>query len=218
MNLVELKSAWNLLQEDVLSKDKIDEAEILTSIHRKSTSEISKIKRGLHIKFVMATFSILAAAALAILPLIEPAVNPLDFIFSPNETAAFLGIMALTLAAMVIFNLRAYKQIEAVESSALNLKDNLYQFIGAMEKAIAFNIYSDTIVTPIIAMWAYYAYAFRNNPFDTDLRTALLFILPILAGLLSYIVGRFIQQIKFGKYLDRLNGYLDSLQKNQGRL
>ena len=50
--------------------------------------------------------------------------------------------------------------------------------------------------------------------FCLDARSALLFILPILMGVLSYLLGKFMQQLKFGKYLDRLSGYLDSLQKN----
>lgn len=212
MDLIELKSTWDLLQEDVISNDKVNEERLMTSLHSKSKSEISKIKRGLRVKFVIGSVSILFAATLALMSMIKPAFNPLDFIFSSVESAAFLGIMALTLAAMVIFNLRAYAQIESVETSALNLKENLQQFIKAMKKAIAFNIYSDTLITPIIVTWIYYAYAFQDHPFDTDLRTSFLIILPVLTGLLSYLLGRFMQQLKFGKYLDRLSCYMESLQ------
>lgn len=212
MDLIELKSTWDLLQEDVISNDMVNEESLMTSLHSKSKSEISKIKRGLQVKFVIGSVSILFAAALALLSMIKPAFNPLDFIFSPMESAAFLGIMAITLAAMVVFNLRAYAQIEAVESSALNLKENLQNFIKAMKKAIAFNIYSDTLITPIIVTWIYYGYAVQGHPFDINLRTAFLIILPILTALLSNLLGRFMQQLKFGKYLDRLCGYLESLQ------
>lgn len=55
MNLVELKSAWDLLQKDIISKDKVEEVKIETSIYSKSKSEISKIKRGLHLKFIVAS-------------------------------------------------------------------------------------------------------------------------------------------------------------------
>jgi hypothetical protein len=95
----------------------------------------------------------------------------------------------------------------------MNLKENLRHFISAMKEAIAFNIYSDVIITPIIFTWAYYAYAFKDHTLDFDVRTALLFILPILVGQLSYLLGKFIQHLKFGKYLDRLSSYLESLQK-----
>jgi len=214
MDLIELKSAWNLLQEDVIPKDTVKQEQIMNSFYSKSKSEISKIKRGLHVKFVMASVSIAFAGALGILSLVNPAYNPLDFMFSPVETAAFLGLMALTLAVMIRYNLRAYSQIEALESSALNLKENLQHFITAMNKAINFNIYSDTFITPIITTWIYYAFAFRDLPFELNFRTAFLFILPALTGLLAYLLGRFIQRLKFGTYLDRLNGYLESLQKN----
>ncbi|NBC67094.1 MAG: hypothetical protein GVY07_15735 [Bacteroidetes bacterium] len=213
MDLMELKSAWNLLQQDVISNDTVEEKKIKTSVHSKSKSEIAKIKRALHIKFIIATVSIVFAAALAFLSVINPALNPLDFIFSPIETAAFLGLMALSLASMVFLNLRAYSKIEAIESSALNLKENLQHFIDAMQTAIAFNIYSDVIISPIIFTWAYYAYAFRDQSLDFDGRTVLLFMLPILFGVFSYLLGKFIQNLKFGKYLDRLSSYLDSLQK-----
>lgn len=213
MELIELKSAWDLLQQDVISNDSVEEHKIAMSIHSKSRSEISKIKRGLQVKFVIASVSIVFAAALAFLSILKPALNPLDFIFSPIESAAFLGLMAFSLAAMVYFNFQAYSRIKAVQSSSLNLKDNLERFVYAMKTGIAFNIYSDAFITPIIFTWAYYAYAFRDQPFDTDVRTALLFILPILVGVLSYLLGRFLQHLKFGKYLDRLGGYLESLQK-----
>ena len=213
MEFTEFKSSWNLLQQDVITTDTVDKSTIKRSVHSKSKSEISKIKRGLHIKFVIGSVSIVFAAALALLSLLNPAFNPLDFIFSPTETAAFLGVMALSLAAMVIFNLRAYTKIEAVETSALNLKENLQHFIDAMKKAIAFNIYSDVLITPIIITWAYYAYAFKSHTLAFDGRTALLFILPILTGVFSYLLGKFIQNLKFGKYLGRLSSYLDSLQK-----
>ena len=213
MEFTEFKSSWNLLQQDVITTDTVDKSTIKTSVHSKSKSEISKIKRGLHIKFVIGSVSIVFAAALSLLPLLNPAFNPLDFILSPTETAAFLGVMALSLAAMVIFNLRAYTKIEAVETSALNLKENLQHFIVAMKKAIAFNIYSDVLITPIIITWAYYAYAFEGHTLAFDGRTALLFILPILTGVFSYLLGKFIQNLKFGKYLSRLSSYLDSLQK-----
>src|SRR6056297_1045769 len=106
MDLIELKSAWDLLQEDVINNDKVDDEKLRESIHSKSKSEISKIKRGLQVKFVIGSASIVLAAAFALLSMIKPAFNPLDFIFSPVESAAFLGIMAITLAAMVVFNLR----------------------------------------------------------------------------------------------------------------
>jgi len=214
MELIELKSAWKLLEQDVISKDKVEEDRIFTSVHGKSKSAISKIKRGLHTKFIVASITIIFTTVLAFFSVLKPAANPLDFTFSPLESAVFLGLIALTLAAMVYFNFRAYSQMVTLESSVMNLKENLQNVIGAMKKAIAFNIYSDTFITPIIVTWVYYAYAFQDHAPDADFRTLLLFVLPVMVGVLSYLLGSFVQQLKFGEYLHRLGGYLDSLQKN----
>jgi len=213
MDIIELKSAWELLQRDVIKNDKVSENEILSSIHGKSKSEIAKIKRGLHLKFIIASLSIVGAIGLALISTISPSINPLDAIFSPLESTAFFLVMALLVSIMVYFNYKAYSQIKAVQNSSLNLRDNLKNFIDAMKKAIAFNILSDTLMTPVVSAWVYYAYAFENHQLGFDLRTALLFIIPIAIGFISYFLQKLMQHLKFGKYLARLNGYLESLQK-----
>lgn len=218
MDIIELKSAWNLLQQDIISKDKVEENKIMASIHNKSKSEISKIKNTLHFKFIVASLSIVVAISLAISTILKPTINPLEFVFSPLESVLFFIIMALSVAVMVFFNYKAYIQIRDIQQSDLNLKDNLTSFVYAMKKAITFNIFSDAFMTPVVFAWLYYAYAFKNHPLGFDLRTALLFILPILLGLLSFFVQRFIQQLKFGKYISRLNDYLKSLQNNSTEL
>jgi hypothetical protein len=214
MDLTELKSAWDVLQQDVISQDNVEEKEIMTSVHSKSKSEISKIKKGLQTKFFIASASVVCASALSLLSVLKPAFNPLDYIFSPVESSSFFGVMALAISVVVYFNYQAYSRIDAIETSALNLKENLRHFIAAMKRAIAFNIYSDTFIAPIIFTWAYYAYAFKDHSLDADIRTALLFIVPVVVGLLSYILEKVIQQSRFGKYLERLSEYLNSLQKN----
>ena len=218
MDLLELKSAWTLLQQDVISNDKVDENEILNAVHDKSKSEISKIKRGLHLKFIIASLSIIATTGIAVTSFTNSLFNPLDFIFSAIESATFFLVMAVSISVMVYFNYQAYSQIKSIQNSSLNLKDNLISFIKAMRKAIAFNIFSDTFITPIIFFWVYHAYAFKEHQLGFDSRTVLLFVLPILIGILSYFLQRFMQRLKFGKYLDRLTNYLDSLQKKSSEL
>ncbi|MGE3757548.1 MAG: hypothetical protein AB7H97_07325 [Pseudobdellovibrionaceae bacterium] len=218
MDLIELKSAWTLLQQNVISQDKVDESQILNSVHGKSKSEISKIERGLRSKFIIASLAIIVAIGLAVTSFTNPSFNPLDFIFAPVESATFFSIMALSIGVMVCFNYQAYKQIENIQHSSLSLKDNLQSFIKAMNRAIAFNIFSDAFMTPIIFAWVFYAYAFEEHDLGIDFRTALLFVLPILIGLLSYFFQRFMQRLKFGRYLDRLISDLDSLQKKSSEL
>ncbi len=214
MDIVELKSAWAILQQDIVTSDNVDENKILNSIHGKSKSEISKIKRGLHLKFIIAFLTIIIATGLAMTSFINTTFNPLEFIFSPIESAVFYMIMAILISIMVYFNYQAYSQIKNLQQSSLNLKNNLKSFIETMRKAMTFNIFSDTLMTPIIFTWVFYAYAFKEQQLGFNFMTILLFILPILIGLLSFVFQRFMQRLKFGRYLDRLTDYLDSLEKN----
>jgi len=218
MNIIELKSAWSLLEQEIIGKDSVEKSEIMRSVHSKSKSEIAKIKKSLQMKFFLASISFVFAAGLAIFSYLKPSLNPLDFILSTIESVSFFGIMALSIGVVAYFNFLAYSQIEAIEKSALNLKENLQFFIDAMKKAIAFNIYSDTIIAPVIFTWVYYAYTFSDYPIGTNGRTLLLFMFPFVVGVCSYLFGRFIQQLKFGRYMDRLSGYLKSLQKNEAEL
>ena len=218
MDMIEIKSAWTLLQEEVIINDMVNENEIFNSVHGKSKSEISKIKRGLHLKFIIALLSVIAAIGLAVTSFTDSSFNPLDFIFSPVESTIFFLAMALSVSVLVYFNYQAYRQIKGIQHSSLNLKENLRSFIKAMRKAIAYNIFSDAFITPIIFAWVFYAYAFKDHQLGFDLRTALLFVLPVLVGFLSYFFQKFMQRLKFGRYLDRLKSYLDSLQKNSSEL
>jgi len=218
MDLIALKSAWSLLQKDIISNDKVDESKILNAVHGKSKSVISKIKRGLHLKFIIASLAIIVTIGFAVTSFTNSSFNPLDFIFSPIESATFFLVMALSVSVMVYFNYQAYRQIKSIQHSSLNLKDNLNGFIKAMRKAIAFNIFSDTFMTPIIFTWFFYAYAFKEHDLGLDIRTALLVIFPILIGLLSYFFQKFMQRLKFGRYLDRLISYSDTLQKKSSEL
>lgn len=218
MDIIELKSAWNLLQKDIISNDTVEESRIVVSIHGKSKSEISQIKKGLHLKFIIASLAIVVAIFLAVSSFLNPSLNPLDFIFSSTESTTFYLIMAFSVSVMVYYNYQAYSQIKTIQLSSLNLRDNLNNFIETMNKAITFNIFSDALMTPIVFAWMYYAYAFDNKPLAVDLRTALLFILPISIGFLSYFSQRFMQHLKFGKYISRLHLYLVSLQNNSSEL
>lgn len=215
MDMTELKLAWSVLQQEVVDRDRVDEETITAMLHRKSQSEISKIRRGLYLKFIIASLAILAATGLALLSVYNGAPGPLGAIFSPVESASLFGVLALSVSIMVYFNFKAYLQIKAIQSSSLNLKDNLRAFIGAMERAIAFNIFSDTFMTPVVTTWAYYAYAFQDYDPGPDLRTVMLVLLPILTGPVSYFSQRYMQQLKFGQYLTRLRAYLLEIEKIQ---
>jgi len=213
MELVELKSAWQLLERLEIPKDQVGETKIENTIHSKSVSEISNIKRNLHLKFSIASLAFLASIVLALLSFYKPVLNPLQFIFSRSESALFFFAMALSMAFMLYFSYQVYARIHTIQTSALNLKENLQLFIDALKKTVTFNIWSDTILTPILASWIYYAYAFQNHSPGFDLRTALLLVVPLAMGFMAYFLEKYLQSLKFGKYIKRLSGYIGDLEK-----
>lgn len=214
MELLELKSAWNALDDLVIHKDHVNEKVISESMHSKSKAEIASIRSNLQLKFTIAGLSVIAAISLSILAFINPAYNPLDFAFSQKESTICFLFMAFAISAMFIFNYQAYNKIKVIQESAYDLKTNLEAFIKSMKRAINFNIWSDTFMTPIFVTWIYYAYAFKNHSLTFDNRGIMLLIIPLLVGTLSFLLQSYMQGLKFGNYLHRLQSYLDSLKKN----
>ncbi len=211
MDTLDLKAAWQLLQQDIVKKDKVAESTIQQSLHQASQSEVSKIKRSLYLKFTIATFSILIVCSAGLATYFKPDLNPLDTFFSSQESAIFYLMLLISIATMVYFNYQAYRQLHKLQQSTCNLREHLESLIHAMHRAMNFNIYSDTFMTPLFATWFYYAYAFKNHTPGFDSRTALLFILPASIGVLSYFLQCYMQKLKFGQYVNRLKQYLASL-------
>lgn len=212
MELAELQTAWRLVDAEIQSRDSVKEPVLAESIHRRSHSELADIKRALQQKFVIGGLVAAISVGASLASMLAPEeFHPLDFIFKAGETAFFYATLAVSLSVMLGFNYRAYRAIKAIEQQAENVRTTLRQFVSVMEKSIRFNIYSDTFMSPIFISWFYYAYAFRDQPLTWGPRAAVLFILPVLVGFLSFYVQRYIQHLKFGQYLERLKTYLKSL-------
>ncbi len=214
MELAELQVAWNTINTSVIEEDRLDEQAVSQLLRKKSNAELSNLKRALHFKFIMAgTISVICIVA-AFLSFAYPEdFHPLDFLFSASETTLFYITLAIALLTMLRFNLRAYREIKIVQSSTLSLKESLQRVIKAMETAISFNIYSDTFMSPVFFTWFYYAIAYKNHALSLDLRALILVCVPIVVGLFSYYFQRFMQQMKFGNYVDRLREYLEEVSQ-----
>ncbi|PHN03471.1 hypothetical protein [Flavilitoribacter nigricans] len=212
MELAELQSAWNLVNVDVQRKDILDEQAVRTRIRRSSGTELAGIKRALQFKFLIGTTVAVIAIGASLGSALAPReFHPLDFLFSARETTLFYGTLSVSLCCMLFFNHRAYRFIGALERSTEDVKTSLERFIQVMERAMRFNIYSDTFMSPVFFTWFYYAYAFREHDLDWDIRGLLLVLLPVLVGVFSFFFQKYMQHLKFGRYLDRLKYYLQSL-------
>ncbi len=216
MELVELKSVWQLVNADIKEKDFVDDKILIDTIHQKSETELGKIRIALKIKLIVGSLvGILGLALLLGLFIAPQKFNTLDSIFSEYETMVFYSTLIISLSAMLWFNYQSYKKVAASETQALTLKESLDMVIQAMKKSIRFNIYSDALMSPIVLTWLVYAYVYHDRNFEFDLLGIIILILPILVGYLAYFVQRYTQKLRFGKYVDKLESYLYELQKEK---
>jgi len=87
-----------------------------------------------------------------------------------------------------------------------------------MEKVIRFNIYSDTMITPLVLTWATYAKVVSKTELDIPKTIAIFIVIPIVVGLISFIIQRYSQKKKFGNYVDQLRYNLQSLENNSEKM
>lgn len=212
MELAELQMAWNLINTDIQSGNLVSEQTVEKTMHRRSQTELAGIKRALHQKFLIGSVTAIISLGAGLASTLVPEhFHPLDFLFDAGETTLFYTTLAVSLSVMLGFNYRAYRAIRRMERQAPSIKHALKEFIRIMETAIRFNIYSDTFMSPIFFTWFYYAYAFREHELGWDLRTLILAVLPIGVGLFSFYFQKYVQYLKFGRYLERLRSYLEAL-------
>lgn len=218
MELLELQANWQLFNDNVIKNDFVETTTIGNSIHQKSKSEISSIKRSMHFKFIIGSVTMLIGLGMTAAMYLAPDFNPLSNFLSRSESLGFYIIISVALGAMITVNHRAYKQIKQLSESTSNLKEGLSNFTRSMRKAMNFNIYSDALMSPVFITWIYYAYAFKNQTIGWDVGSLVLFGLPVAIGLFSYYFQRYAQHLKFGRYVSRLEGYLQSLEENSEKV
>ncbi len=218
MELLELQTTWQLFNDNVIKNDFVEPTTIGNSIHQKSKSEISGIKRSMHYKFIFGTITMLIGLGMTAAMYFAPDFNPLSNFLSHSESVGFYIIITLALGVMIAVNHRAYKQIKQLNESASNLKQGLSNFTRSIRKAMNFNIYSDALMSPVFITWIYYTYAFKNQPIGWDVGSLVLFVLPVATGLFSYYFQRYAQHLKFGRYVSRLEGYLQSLEEKSEKV
>jgi len=214
MQLAELQSVWNEVNADIAKTDFVDQRVVKETIHSQSQTEIGKICRSLRIKLMVGGLVLIIGVMLLVGMIIAPQqFNTLDFVFGTNETIAFYLTLILAIGVMLRFNHQAYQKILKTQRESLPLMESLSRIVVAMKKAIRFNIYSDAFMTPIIFSWLLYAYAYRTQNFEWDMRAAVLIIFPMVIGVFSYYVQRYSQQLKFGNYIDKLQSYIKDLEE-----
>lgn len=212
MELAELQTAWSLISADIQSKDTVSEQVVEKTMHRRSHAELASIKRALQWKFLIGSVTAAISFGASLASVLAPEhFHPLDFLFGAGETTLFYTTLTASISVMLGFNYRAYRAINLMECQAESIKNALREFIRIMEAAIRFNIYSDTFMSPIFFTWFYYAYTYRELELAWDIKALILLLLPIVVGVVSFYFQKYMQHLKFGRYLERLKTYWESL-------
>ncbi|WP_420386570.1 hypothetical protein [Roseivirga sp.] len=214
MELLELKATWQLFDHEVIQKDFVNEKTVNQSIRQKSKTEVNHIKKGMYYKFAMGGTASSVGFVMIMLTLSDISFNPLEKFFNPTESLVFFAMLTLSLWIMLFFNLKAFRQIQKLEKAPENLKKGLEGIVSSMRSAMTFNIYSEALLSPIFMTWLYYAFAFKNHDLAYDIRTLILLLLPIASGVFGYCFQRYMQGLKFGQYVQKLEAYLKEFKEN----
>lgn len=215
MELLELKSVWNVVVDDTIARDKVDEFVVEKSIKKDSKSVLAKIKRVMYFKFTLGGLSLV----LCIIMLIGSFISPEKFtfyeaIFDVTDNRIFLATVIVFLSAMLSSNFKAFREITHFETRATTVKDSLARFIGIMGRTIKLNVYFGTAFNSIAFGWICYLANNKKDFVEGTFQIALMVTLAtILGAVVFYYLSRYEQKVKFGNYLHQLKTFLKDLQE-----
>ncbi len=215
MELLELKSVWDVVVDDTISKERMDGFVVEKSIKKDSKSVLAKIKRVMYFKFSLGSLSLV----ICIVMLIGSFVNPTKFafyeaIFDVMDNRIFLATVILFMAAMLSWNFKAFREITYFETSTATVKESLKRFIGIMGRTIKLNIHSGVAFNSIALGWVSYLLNNRKGFVEGTMEITLLVLAAIIIGAVVFFhLSRFEQKIKFGNYLNQLKSNLKDLQE-----
>jgi hypothetical protein len=215
MELLELKSVWDVVVEDTISKERVDELVVEKSIKNDSKSVLAKIKRVMYFKFILGGLSL----SLCVVMLIGSYINPVKFtfyesIFDLTDNRIFLATVIFFLSAMLTWNFKAFREIKHFEIKAKTVKESLARFIGIMGLTIKLNIYSGAAFNSVAFGWICYLANNKKSLVEGTFQIVLMVTLATIAGaVIFYYLSRYEQKLKFGNYLNQLKSYLKDLQE-----
>lgn len=216
MELLELKSVWDVVVEETISKERVDEIAVEKSIKRDSKSVLAKIKKVMLFKFALGGLCLL----LCLVMLIGSFVNPEKFtfyegIFDITDNRIFLATIILFMVAMLSWNFKAFREIAYFETNASTVKQSLKRFIDIIARVIRFNIYFGVSFNSAAFGWICYLLNNRKGYVDGILQiTLMVFAAVVFGAVVFYFLSRYEQKLKFGNYLKQLMVYRKELEGN----
>lgn len=215
MELLELKSVWDVVVEDTISKERVDEFVVEKSIKKDSKSVLAKIKRVMLFKFAFGGLSLVICLVMFIGSFIEPEKFTFyENIFDLTDNRIFLITIILFMGAMLSWNFKAFREIKYFETNVSSVKESLKRFIAIMGHTIKLNIYSGAAFNSVAFGWICYLANNKKGFVEGTFQIALMVTMAtILGAVIFYYLSRYEQNLKFGNYLNRLKSYLKDLQE-----
>lgn len=215
MELLELKSVWNAVLDETISKEKVDEFVVEKSIKKDSKSVFAKIKRVMYFKFIIGTLSLIGSLVM----LIGSFINPEEFtfyeiVFDLIDNRIFLITIIVFMSAMLSWNFKAFLEIKYFETRTKSIKKSLGKFIDIMGRTIKLNVYSGTAFNSIALGWIFYLVNNKKGFVEGTFQIALVVIMvTMVSAIVFYYLSGYEQKLKFGNYLNQLKSNLDDLNE-----
>ncbi|MGB5820939.1 MAG: hypothetical protein WBG90_15745, partial [Saonia sp.] len=110
MELLELKSVWDVVVAETISKEHVDEFVVAKSIKKDSKTVLAKIKRVMYLKFSVGGLSVILCAALLTGSFIEPEKFTFyESFFDLTDNRIFLVTVIIFMLGMLSWNFRAFR-------------------------------------------------------------------------------------------------------------
>ena len=215
MELLELKSVWDAVVDDTLSKDTMDASGVAECIRKDSKSVLAQLKKAMYVKFSLGGLFLFVFLVLLTGSYLEPEQYTFyEAIFDVTDNRIFLGAGILFLTVMLSWNIRAFRAIRHFERSATSIKESLKRFIPVMNGTIQLNVYSSAIFDSIALGWICYLVNRKTGFVEGSFQIAGLVLLAVILGaIVFYSLARLKQKVKFGNYLNQLKSNLEDLDE-----
>lgn len=215
MELLELKSIWDVVIQDTITRNSIDEFVVSQSTKKGSGAILGKIKRVMYLKFLLGGVT-LAACISALIGLLA---TPEKFTFFQSaftllEQRIFLLNGVVFIMGMLAANYMAFREIKSFNHGT-DIRTSLRRLIRIMRRTIRLNTYTGAIFNAFTFTWIFYVMALRNEPFSWRIEVLIVAIVSFVTCILFYFLSRYEQKLKFGNYLKTLKENLESLEKEK---
>ncbi len=217
MELLELKSTWDVIVEDTAAKNFVDDFLVSKSIRKGSKMALAKIKRVMYMKFFLGGASLIYCMVFIVGSYVDPdQFSFLEGIMSLSDNRLLLASAALFLASMLSWNYLAFKEIKQFETKANDLKRSLRKFTKILSRTIKLNIYFGTLFNALAVGWVFYL-ADNKFAFLEGKGVILIATLGVVvsSAVFFFFLNRYDQKVKFGNHLEALKEDLEDLEKEK---